>query len=222
MASLRNPDSATKHKNMYKLGSPPTWKDTYKRRCTDRLKSSRSKLLQKFRNITVETETNATDEADSSIVDDVMREEWNALQSEKGDLIFDSVLATLEEIKNELVLQEQEILVQYEKDREHEEEALHSAVSHHENQCQNQIVCPICKSNYLEIKQNVIFCKCGLHVDTEQDCITLRHVDIQLRVGSTSHLEKCHARPVFGVVDTFGTKNLLMSCNACDFMFIVI
>lgn len=146
------------------------------------------------------------------------------MQKEDDMSGFDSIISLMEEIKLELMLQEREILLQYDREAEYDASAVKAVVTEHdEGQLQHRLVtCPICRFNYLAKQTSVIKCPCGFEIDTEQDCISLQHVDIQLRVGAESHAENCPAKPVFGVVHDFGRKNLLMSCDSCDFMFIVI
>lgn len=225
MSHLQSP-SANKHASLYKLGSPPTWKESYKKRCSERLRGSRAKLLDRYRNISVEQSNGSSENngLDSSIVDDVMREEWNTMQKDDDMSGFDSIISLMEEIKLELMLQEREILLQYDREAEYDASTVKAVVTEHDEGLSQRhlVTCPICRSNYLTKHSSVIQCPCGLEIDTEQDCVSLQHVDIQLRVGAESHAERCSAKPIFGIVHDFGRKNLLMSCNSCDFMFIAI
>ena len=72
------------------------WKDNYKKRCAERLRSSRSKLLNRFRNVTDICERNS--------LDDVMHEEWQKMMDKfdsksdtEHELHFDDVLKTMDE-----------------------------------------------------------------------------------------------------------------------------
>ncbi|XP_077968119.1 RPA-interacting protein B-like [Styela clava] len=219
---IRSTVPSSKHADLYKLGSPPTWKESYKRRCAVRLKGSRAKLLQRYRDLGDVDTSEYKPDLDSSVVDDVMREEWDLMQN-TSETDFNAMLDTMEQIKLELMLQEREILMQYDRMKEFDESTFKNVVSEHDSINNSHVVpCPICHSNYLEKHLNIIVCKCGVQIDTEQDCITLQHIDVQLRVGVNSHTEHCDAKPVFGLIENLGSKNLLMSCNSCDFMFVVI
>lgn len=208
--------SANEHQKFYKCGSPG-WKESYRRRCCDRLRNSRAKLLQRFR-----TKCSLGDgsECDNSIVDDILKDELG--QQENYDAEFDTIVKVMEEIRLELMIQEREILLQHDRLKELEDKELDCAILDHENHTSDKILCPICSCHYLEQFANVIGCKCGMNINVGEDNITLDYVHLQLRVGTTAHADKCHSKPLFGVINEHGNHNLIMSCVSCDFMFIVL
>lgn len=109
-------DAVQRHRSMYK-GTTPPWKETYRKRCVERLKNSRSRLLEKFRQMGEDSGGSTR----SLLVQEVMEEEWSVLQSSNqslpslwsGDGIGDvyaaqqeyDELSALEEIQQELIAQ---------------------------------------------------------------------------------------------------------------------
>lgn len=219
------------HRALYKAKTPP-WKETYRKRCLDRLKESRGKLQEKFRNIS--TALNEKDE----FITDLMREELQTMQKnlcsgeEKLDVEMDdfsaadfdieSVLNLFEDIQEELRQEELKMLAefeQYEASLRQEEDALCSAI---ESLSAEDVICPVCQKNSMLQNKSVIFCKCGVRVDTEQDCLTLVNVKKLLDEGVKLHENTCTTPPTFSVVSDLGPQNLLMSCKSCDWMSIII
>ncbi|XP_068121439.1 RPA-interacting protein isoform X2 [Hyperolius riggenbachi] len=148
-------DAAMRHRALYK-GTTPPWKETYRKRCVERLKSNRSRLLDTFRQ--VGERINAGSDG-SSLVQEVMEEEWKAMQFDSGRLpslwrtnLFSQdtdELETLEEIKRELLLEEQAMVLEIENILQFEEECMDSVVG---MSTENHIVCPVCNfvgSTYL-------------------------------------------------------------------------
>nr|XP_018670338.1 RPA-interacting protein A-like [Ciona intestinalis] len=215
------PDSVAKRKAMYKVGSPASggaWKETYKRRCAERFHKSRSKLLDKYRNIVIDETT----EEDS--LETVMNQELQKMQEEcltpfTGPITFEDVVKTMEEIKQELLEWEAELIFQSENQQMKIEVENHEAII--ENG-ENQVICPICCVNHLEVQINHLKCRCGVNINLRQDAITLSHVKQSLEEGVTSHFNNCHCKPSFKVKTKFLQTNLILTCLACDFMYIVV
>ncbi|PNJ04592.1 RPA-interacting protein isoform X5 [Pongo pygmaeus] len=101
--SLRSP-----RRSLYKLVGSPPWKEAFRQRCLERMRNSRDRLLNRYRQAGSSGPGNAQN---SFLVQEVMEEEWNALQSVENcpeDLaqleeLID--LAVLEEIQQELINQ---------------------------------------------------------------------------------------------------------------------
>ncbi|XP_077995916.1 RPA-interacting protein A-like [Glandiceps talaboti] len=238
MAAPKSPvDSRlSKHKHLYK-GKTPPWKDTYRRRCFERLRKDRQSLVDRFRQIQPECEHGEHGEEDLSCVDNVMQEEWKILQCEHdlpslrknvsqsipdvadGADNFEEIFSVMEEIKAELLKEEQDILTNYESSVKFDEASLCAAVDKLNT---DELVCPVCRRNPLMQNKTVIFCACGVRIDTEQDCLTLSHVKVQLEEAVKQHSTSCTGEAVFSVMDQFGNKNLLMSCKVCDYLYIIL
>ena len=86
------------------------------------------------------------------------------------------------------------------------------------------VVCPLCTSDNLRQNLSVVFCSCGLRIDTGDDAIGLKYISGQLDDSVDSHSAECTSEPVFEVVDFEGggVKNLMMSCTRCDYMSVII
>lgn len=221
------------HREMYKAKTPP-WKETYRKRCLDRLRQSREKLQDRFRGInSKELEKDAND----NFVHELMKEELKSLQrsfqgspsfdddemdTDKLDFDVDDVITLFDDIQEELLKEEKRIIDEfenYEKSLQEEEIQLCSAV---ERLCTEEVICPVCQKSQLLQNKGVIFCPCGMRVNTEQDCITLANVKSSLEDGINQHSTTCEGDPVFSAVQDYGSNNLLMSCKTCDWMYIVI
>lgn len=219
------------HRALYKAKTPP-WKETYRKRCMTRLRESREKLQEKFRKISASI--NETDE----FITDLMRDELQTMQKNLGsgeekldiemegfsaaDFDIESVLNLFEDIQEELRQEELKMLAEFEKYEasvREEEDVLCSAIA---SLSAEEVICPVCQKNSLLQNKSVIFCKCGVRVDTEQDCLTLRNVKQLLDDGVKLHGKTCDTPPTFSVVSALGPQNLLMSCQSCDWMSIII
>ncbi|XP_078337561.1 RPA-interacting protein A-like isoform X2 [Crassostrea virginica] len=219
------------HRALYKAKTPP-WKETYRKRCMARLRESREKLQEKFRKVS--SSINESDE----FITDLMRDELQTMQKklcsgeEKLDIEMDelssadfdieSVLNLFEDIQEELRQEEIKMLAEFEKYQaslKAEEDVLCSAI---EQLSSEDVICPVCQKNSLLQNKSVIFCKCGVRVDTEQDCLTLKNVKRLLDEGVGLHGHSCDTPPSFSVVSEHGPQNLLMSCRSCDWMSIII
>ncbi|MEQ2276533.1 hypothetical protein XENORESO_008540 [Xenotaenia resolanae] len=147
-------DALHRHRSLYK-GTTPPWKETFRKRCVDRLKNSRSKLLDRYRQMGEDQPRRSS--GASIIVQEVMEEEWSVLQSEDQSMpslwgpdgmaeMFSVMkecdeLAVLEEIHQELMSQEMSIIEEYERNLQFEQQYISSVV---EGMDEMHIICPIC------------------------------------------------------------------------------
>ncbi|CAH2222956.1 RPA-interacting A [Pelobates cultripes] len=225
-------ESAMKHRALYK-GTTPPWKETYRKRCVERLKSNRSKLLDKFRQVGDRLHSGT---GNSLLVEEVMEEEWAAMQSDHkgfpslwnngtfsqalGILTDPDELATLEEIKRELRVEEQAMIEEIENILQFEEECLDSVVGLNVS---NQIVCPVCNRHNLTVTSCFIVCQCGVHINTQSQGMSIEKLRSLLETNLTAHGYNCCHHPVFSVVTGMeGIPSLFMSCHVCDAMTIVV
>lgn len=128
------------------------------------------------------------------------------------------VLSIMDELTQELIKEEQAILAQYEQELMFDEEALCSAI---QSLSTNDVICPICQKNILHQNRHIIFCACGMRLDTAQDGITLDYLRQQLEDCSTQHSAMCAGTPVFSLDTAVGIQSMVMNCTVCDFMYII-
>ncbi|XP_072163310.1 RPA-interacting protein B-like [Diadema setosum] len=213
-------------RNLYKRGSPSTWKETYRKRCFERLRGSRESLLQKFRGCPTSPATPracsriGNISSPGSFVPQLMEEEWKLLREEDPTFgMIEGEIDLMEALQEDLMKEEQNILAEYEASLRLEEAQFQAAVSHFHS---DAVMCPVCKRNELLLNQGIVFCVCGLRIDTEQDCLSLKNIQETLEIGVAEHSASCTSEPGFAITDLGGTHNLVMSCKECGFLHIVI
>uniref|UniRef100_M4A8N7 RPA interacting protein n=1 Tax=Xiphophorus maculatus TaxID=8083 RepID=M4A8N7_XIPMA len=224
-------DALDRRRALYK-GTTPPWKETYRKRCVDRLKNSRSRLLDRYRQMGGEQPRSS-----SIIVQEVMEEEWRALQPDDQRLpslwgphgvaqMFSVMeecdeLAVLEEIHRELMSQEMSIIDEYERNLQFEQQYISSLV---EGMDEMHIVCPTCHMNNLSFSSSFISCPCGLYINTKV-CRNISPDVLQrlLEARVSEHMEDCLHSPVFSVTpNTDSHASLMISCQACDYLSVVL
>ncbi|CAL8305292.1 unnamed protein product [Merluccius merluccius] len=228
-------EAMNRHRSLYK-GTTPPWKETYRKRCVDRLRNSRSRLLERYRQMG--DGPRCPSATGSIMVQEVMEEEWSALQSEDRALpslwgakglgqMFGAMkeydeLAVLEEIQRELMSQELAMIGEYERNQQFEEQYISSIVEGMEEDA-IRIICPICHSKNLTINSHFVSCPCGLYINTKQCSMTPEVMQNLLELRVSEHLEGCIHNPVFSMAaDTDTSTNLMISCQACDYLAIVL
>ncbi|XP_077021956.1 RPA-interacting protein isoform X4 [Tamandua tetradactyla] len=136
--------SGYRHRSLYKQTSSPPWKEAFRQGCLERMKNSRDRLLNKYRQAGGSVPRRAQN---TLLVQEVMEEEWNALQSvDTCPEAFAQVkelmdLAVLEEIQQELINEEQSIIIEYEKSLQFDEKCLSVMLAEWEA---NPLICPVC------------------------------------------------------------------------------
>uniref|UniRef100_A0A3P8TX54 RPA interacting protein n=1 Tax=Amphiprion percula TaxID=161767 RepID=A0A3P8TX54_AMPPE len=226
-------DALQRHQSLYKGRTPP-WKEMYRQRCVNRLKNSRSRLLERYRQMGESPQCSGS--GASIIVQEVMEEEWSALHSEDRRLpslwgpdgmaeMFSVTreydeLAVLEEIQQELMSQEMSIIEEYEKNLQFEQQYISSVV---EGMEEMHIICPICHRNNLNINSHFISCPCGVYINTKKQNITPDILQHLLESRVSEHMEDCLHNPVFSLTpSTESSLNLMISCQVCDYLSIVL
>ncbi|NXY92295.1 RIPA protein, partial [Alcedo cyanopectus] len=121
------------------------------KRCMERLKSSRAKLLDRYRQA-----GEGTCGPGALLVPEVMEQEWQTLraaQQNLPDLAGRGALAqmledpdeleVLEEIQQELILQEQSVIEEYERSLQFDEECLNAMLDGLD--ASDKVICPVCR-----------------------------------------------------------------------------
>ncbi|XP_072099329.1 RPA-interacting protein [Mobula birostris] len=224
-------EATSRYRALYKGGAAP-WKETYRRRCVARLKNSRAKLLERYRHMGNNSGCNLRE---SFLVQEVMEEEWIALKAldtrlpslwKKGSLSEvlntlenTSELAELEEIEQELLSEEQAIIEEYEASLRFDDACLNAIIEGFNDT--DKLVCPVCNKNYLSVSSDVITCSCGMCINTQG--MTVQQFRAFLEHNVTEHSSVCVCCPVFSVVSGTETEAmLLMSCQACDYLSVIL
>ncbi|XP_012515371.1 PREDICTED: RPA-interacting protein isoform X2 [Propithecus coquereli] len=209
--------SGSRHRSLYKLVGLRPWKEAFRQRCLERMKNSRARLLNRYR----QTEGSMPGRAQNSfLVQEVMEEEWKALQAGENcpealaqlEEVMD--LAVLEEIQQELIEQEQSIISEYEKSLQFDEKCLSIILAEWEA---NPLICPVCTKYNLRITSSVVVCQCGLTIPSQCPELTEQKLRAYLEASINEHSAHCSHTPQFSVTEGIEEKsNLLMSCLACD------
>ncbi|NXS61518.1 RIP protein, partial [Brachypteracias leptosomus] len=183
-------------------------------RCMERLRSSRAKLLDRYRRA---GEGERGPVPGALLVPEVMELEWQTLQG-PGDaqgrealaLAQDpDELAVLEEIQQELILQEQLVIEEYERSLQFDEECLNAMLDGLE--ASNKVICPVCRKSNLTVRNHVVLCQCGLYISTQG--MTERKLQSLLESTVTEHSQRCCHSPEFTVTSGMEEEaSLLMSC----------
>jgi len=251
--SAVNSPSSDRHKSLHFKSSPSplAWKDTYRQKCIQRLRTGREKLVNRFRNINVATsdgddaeamEMESTDENQN--LRDMMREEWNLLmkgrpQSGWGgeDFNEDELLKMMEDVEAELLSERESILREYERSRADEEAELCAVVDDYLSTRNDDVLCPVCtRENLVKRAHNLIACDaCGLSLDLDCDVISMTEVKARLQRAVETHAasaplfgdsaaETCRAPLTFAVIkeQTTHCQNLAACCAVCEYFDIVV
>ncbi|XP_009868923.1 PREDICTED: RPA-interacting protein, partial [Apaloderma vittatum] len=162
-------------------------------RCMERMRSSRAKLLDRYR---------------------------QAGKRPSGSMLEDpDELAVLEEIQQELVLQEQLVIEEYERSLQFDEECLNAMLDGLD--ASDKLICPVCRRNHLDVRNHLVSCQCGLHIGTQG--MTEGKLRSLLENTLTEHSHRCFHNPEFTVTTGMEEEaSLLMSCPVCDSWMILL
>ncbi|KAM7068428.1 RPA-interacting protein [Molossus nigricans] len=215
--------SGSPRRSLYKVMGSPPWKEAFRQGCLERMRNSRDRLLNKYR----QAGGNIPERAQSTLlVQELMKEEWNALQSMEScpealaqwEEPMD--LAELEDIQQELIEQEQSIISEYEKSLQFDEKCLSVMLAEWEA---NSLICPVCTKYNLRITSGVVMCQCGLYISSHSPELTEQKLRACLEVCMNEHNAHCPHTPEFSVTEgTEEKSSLLLSCVACDARAVII
>lgn len=232
------------HKKMYKnaRGRTPPWKEVYRQRCMERLRDSRSQLVNRFRSageVYLDSVTKA------KMVQDIMEVEWTAMNQTNGFLNSKKVpvshedcsgeenqavmLALMEEIQQDLINEEERLLIEI---LNYDSASLASQVAAQQSE---EVICPVCQIQVLKESSTgvsmestpsfshstgavskVLSCSCGLALQGAN--LTLSTVKSSLENTVSHHGQTCVGKMSFTpTTDTQGT-NVLSTCQKCDWM----
>ncbi|XP_037664284.1 RPA-interacting protein isoform X1 [Choloepus didactylus] len=214
--------SRSRHRSLYKVRGSPPWKEAFRQGCLERMRNSRDRLLNKYRQAGGSMPGGAQN---TFLVQEVMEEEWSALQSvdrcpetlAQVEELMD--LAVLEEIQQELINQEQSIINEYEKSLQFDEKCLSVMLAEWEA---NPLICPVCTKYNLRITSGVVVCQCGLYLPSPAPELTEQKLRAFLEDSVNEHSAHCPHTPAFSVTEGEEKSSLLMSCLACDTWAIIL
>ncbi|NXX86954.1 RIP protein, partial [Urocolius indicus] len=171
--------------------------------CMERLRSSRAKLLARYRHGPCGA---------APLVREVMEQEWREVMQDAALAQMPEdpdELAVLEEIQQELILQEQSVIEEYERSLRFDEECLNATLEGLD--ASSKVICPVCRKNNLTVRNHLVFCQCGLYISTQG--MTEAKLQALLENTVTEHSQRCFHSPEFTVTSGMEEEaSLLMSC----------
>ncbi|XP_036882758.1 RPA-interacting protein isoform X4 [Manis javanica] len=212
------------YRSLYKLVGSPPWKEAFRQGCLERMRNSRDRLLNKYR----QAGGNMPGRGQNTLLVQELEEPVD--------------LAVLEEIQQELIDQEQSIINEYEKSTQFDEKCLSIILAEWEA---NSLICPVCTnllsekvwrsrsagrdalgsvSRYnLRVTSGVVMCQCGLYIPSHSPELTEQKLRAFLEDSVNEHSAHCPHTPEFSVTEGTEEKpTLLMSCLACDTWAVVL
>ncbi|KAI6646681.1 RPA-interacting protein A-like [Oopsacas minuta] len=177
------------------------WKCKYRQKCLDRLKTGRRKVQDQFRHLSVTSTSEAyvlAKEISSNLVEEVLTDTNTYIETDKHESLVDELSEELKEIVIEWALSQ---------------EMWETAMEQLENK---NLICPICRQNYLYEGGTMITCSCGLQLDNE--VLNLKQLEKKLEEATSRHCNSiCEGKLEFRVVEMedISLSVLNMQCNLC-------
>ncbi|XP_010192564.1 PREDICTED: RPA-interacting protein, partial [Mesitornis unicolor] len=171
-------------------------------RCMERIRSSRAKLLDRYR------------QAGERVCGPAAGTLLVRAGVEQDAMVEDpDELAVLEEIQQELIMQEQSVIEEYERRMQFDEECLMAMLDGLD--ASDKVICPVCRKNNLTVRSHSVLCQCGLYISTQG--MTEEKLRLLLENTVTEHSLRCWHNPEFTVTSGMEEEaSLLMSCPVCD------
>eukprot|EP00899_Mesostigma_viride_P007622 jgi/Mesvir1/16861/Mv15746-RA.1 len=198
------------------------WKEKMRAEYTRRVAEVRLALLKRCR---AAKPTSAVMPARSPDFEPTFEPDFEQFWSEStahltGDN-YEEMMCALEESflrdMEKALRQEEESLLRYASElQSFEENSMSATVEECDAPPEGVVTCPVCRRALLHQNKHVIFCGCGLRVDTQNDQIDLCFVKQRLGAVWSEHLESgCAATPSFSCSPCFGVTGLVMNCEQC-------
>ena len=198
-------DSQDRHVTYKNGGKHNEWKEKYRKKCFNRLKTGREKVQEHFRSLSL-SDPNITkelaNEVSANIVQEVLTE--NADGGASPEL--------MEELSAELHATVMEWTLS--------QEAWQTAMLQLENK---SLVCPVCRQGYLCELEGAICCDCGVRL--EDDLISLGRLGWKLDEATSKHYSRmCHGKLEFSVMEMegMGANVLNAHCSVCGMCELII
>ena len=178
-------------------GRSGEWKDKYRQKCIDRLKSGRKKLQDNFRALSV---------TDPSLAIGIAKELSTSIVGE----VLTETDADSAELFNELSEELQALVMEWTLSQEMWENAM-------EQLGNKNLICPVCRQDYLSERETEITCGCGLQI--ENDVMNLGQLEKKLDEVTSRHaLKGCGGKLEFRVVEMeeINLSVLNAQCAVCS------
>lgn len=128
------------------------------------------------------------------------------------------------ELFKDLEIEEAELRARAEQQLLAESAEEQDAVSNYYNDMAdgNLLLCPVCKKDAISCVNGLLFCRCGVRLNTQADHITTDFLRSQLADTIAMHSQVCHEQPFFCVQNSFGIDGMYMLCNHCECLELVV
>eukprot|EP00128_Syssomonas_multiformis_P009000 Colp12_sorted_trinity150504_noHs@12611 len=212
------------------LKSRAPWRAAFKERCMARLHEARKEYINRRRhlndNVGMEVEES------SSYVDDILRSEYERYceemqkEANMNKLNLNDLYSDLQEFTMELRQEEEllveEILRQYEEVERFEQGIVEAQVESFCGSTSVQVPCPVCAKHNLMLNKGVVFCPCGLRLNTQQDSFVLEDIRNAISCVVEQHGSCCTGTPCFFMESNAGFSALMLTCQLCDTLEVVL